>query len=558
MNPASLPHGFLASAAPLATLRGRAASALRRELTAQYSVAPATLSRWLRAIGIKDRCRDGAIQAGAILPEELVAVWDIQYGSITLDRGMLMSDEMAIDIAVTNGLIRPDVLSLTTYRSWKAARGVTQRQFGRPEAHIDLRSLGPNHVWQADFSVCRDWKCRGNKLFWDETAYKDKDMPIDQLRILRFAVVDHTSGSLFVWYSAARGESAPVFLESLYHALAAKRLSSGDEISDKFPFRGVPQILMIDRGSFSKSKVTLAMIERLGIRPIVAMGARAKGTVENAMWLWERQFESSFRHQSFGSIEELNDQALHRAALINSNQMHSRLGCPRRAFWLRKINSCAEAQLREIRCDLREFKRLALTDPERRRVEGNLTIRHGGQVWRVPDALRYETHVEVRVSLFDSRISVCKLDAPGCEVYEAQLVRMDDAGFPLDAPVIGAEFKSRGQSPRAAMVASAKVAVGEYSGSIRARGDDLHKVASTAMRPQGQTVEMEPPAPRLVPRVVARQRVMDAMQREFTAAERDLLARWPEEVTEEDIEGVVATLVDGVSGRVIEFAGGKR
>lgn len=550
-----LPAGFRERARALGDAQGRAASELRRAMCSEYDCSSSTLSRWLRSLDVCAREREPVIRTGRVTEDELKAVWTLQFTSHTEDRGLLMPDERAIEIAIDNSLIRAGVLSLDTYRAWKLGRGINARRLALPEPHVELRSLGPNHVWQCDFSLARNWKVINNGgLKYDETAYKVKDLPINEARILRFVAVDHTSGSFFVRYAIGRGESTPIFLEALYMAMASKALSSGEDISDRMPFRGVPQILMFDRGSFSKAGATELMMERLGVRTIITMQPRAKGTVEKAMHMWECDFESSFRLQGIESVAALNDQALHRAAEWNANRAHTRHGRSRRAFWLQKINSTAESELREIRCTLAEFRRLAMTEPETRTVRGGLTISHNGKTYRVPDELRHEARVEVRFSVFAwPEITLAKCDAPGSPSYACSPVERDEAGFDVDAPVIGQSFKSHAATERSRAVEEAKVAVGQL-GTLVARGDDLRKVAATAMRPRAVEVEMEPAAAALMPKAVARLKVREVLQREFSGAEREWFAGWPEQVSEADVDAAVAAFTaGGLRARVVEF-----
>ncbi len=567
----SLPHGFAEQASALKTLRGREGSELRRELCRGFAISAPTLSRWLRQIGIRDRVRnsDPTTRAGYATDEEMHAVLALQWSSYTQDRGLLMSDEDAIELAIDNRKLRPDVLSLYSYRAWKKAQGVSQTQMRgaawrpdgtvSPDEHVELRSLGPNHVWQVDFSLARNWKVKNTKIVYDETAYKGKDLKFDELRILRFVVIDHTSGQIYCRYFLGRGESTTIFLEGLYWAMAEKRLHSGEVISDKYPFEGVPQILTMDRGSFAKTNATEAVVERLGVRPIIAMTARAKGAVESTMNLWERRFEASFRIDPFHSIEELNDEALHRAALINADRPHSRHGMTRRAFWLAYINSCEEARLRRLSCTLEEFKRIALSEPETRRVAGDLTISFKGETYRVPDALRGERTVELVFSVFDyPRI---QLRVPGAlERYYADPIERDAAGFPVDAPVIGSEFKSHKKSSKVAAVEAAKAVVNGWTpGEIVARGNDLAKVGPTAapgvkaMPLRAEQVEIEPAAPATFRKVAARQQLQAALQRPFSEPEKAYLAAWPEEVTQQQIDDAVVEFERGLTARVIAF-----
>jgi hypothetical protein len=313
----------------------------------------------------------------------------------------------------------------------------------------------------------------------------------------------------------------------------------------------VPEYLLIDRGCYARSKVSQGVLERIGIEAIVCQEARAKGSVESLMWLWERHFESSFRVDPFQSIEELRDEARQRAALINANRIHTRHGRTRRAMWL-QINEQG-GQLRKIQCDLDTFRRIAMTEPETRRVNGNLTISYQGNTYRVPEDLRYEERVEVRHSIFEyPKVILSKADSPGAAAYVAEPVEFDEAGFPVDAPVIGQSYKSWKESPAERARKSAPMAVNDLAGIV-ARGNDLAKIAATAMRPRAVEVPIEPPAPEIYERVAAREKVRTLLGRDFTPAERAYLAGWGDAVTEAEIEAAVKDFQEGVSARVVQF-----
>ena len=75
-----------------------------------------------------------------------------------------------------------------------------------------LRSLHPNHTWQVDASVCVLYRMRGSQSvrLLNERDYNEhkpgKLVEISGQRILRYLVIDHYSGNIYLHYEQAKGE----------------------------------------------------------------------------------------------------------------------------------------------------------------------------------------------------------------------------------------------------------------------------------------------------------------------------------------------------------------
>jgi hypothetical protein len=174
-----------------------------------------------------------------------------------------------------------------------------------------------------------------------------------------------------------------------------------------------------------------------------AHNPRAKGQVENANHLWEMRFESGlkFQRDRVRDFADLNALAERYQLWFNANKTHSRHGKTRFAKWLeitadQLIVTAPEAQL----------LKLATGKVETPKVAGDLTVRFSGQKWsvrHVPD-VAIGRAVKVCLSpLTDGGAVALVEDAEGKTVrYPLEAVGNDEHGFPVNAAVIGVEFKS--------------------------------------------------------------------------------------------------------------------
>lgn len=246
-------------------------------------------------------------------------------------------------------------------------------QLSVPKAHIRQRSLYPNHVWQIDPSVCVIFylpKEKGGKVtIMDEKQfYKNKleniVRTIDQ-RVTRYVICDHYSGALYVEYvmgTESADNLTQVFINALQHR------------SPQDPMHGVPDILMLDKGSANTSKVFLNLLDRLGIRYLThATGnSRAKGAVEKANDIVECEFEGRLRMMDTSHLEQLNTKATQWRLYFNHTAIHTRTGKSRNAVWLsiNKLGKLKTAPSIEI------CRELVTTAPKTIKVRGDLTITH--------------------------------------------------------------------------------------------------------------------------------------------------------------------------------------
>lgn len=547
------PDAISGLAEQLGQVRGRARAALKREFSEQHGVSPSSLSRALANIGLRchERSDRGARRKKVDVLDALAA---LQRKSHSLRKGVVMPAEDAINIAEDSGMIAPGAVSTSYYNAWLREQQASRTDQERQEPHVELRSLGPNHVHQVDFSLAVNWKIANNKPIYEHLIYQNKLPEGGTPRLLRLLVVDHTTGVFFPYYFAALGESAVLLLEGLYRAWAPK-----PEVQEIYPFRGVPRILMVDRGQGTKSQVTVELLKHLDVQLNVCQGARAKGSVEVSHRFWEEHFESRFRLQTPGSVEQLNAWALDFAIRICAEKAHSRHGAFRSQLWNWHIGRRTETALRELRCSLDEFKAICLTTPQRCLVGGSRIVRFKGQKYRAPEQIMPGARVEVHYSPFDyPRISMRLADSPSAQAWMCDPVQVDEFGFATTAAVIGEQYRAEKHSATKRFVKAANAAGDELiaSNTLRVFGHHSANVAPVAGNPSSEEVPLEPAAPEFLTRVQARAAVLDLIGRPFTPAEADYLNRsFGDAVTEEQISAAVQQIQQGVAARVIAFGG---
>ncbi len=550
----------------LEPLAARERSALKREFMNAYDLSSSTLSRRLRSIGVRSHNRkDNRKRRSVVTDEDLRVVAAIQRNSQSLRKGTVMPAEEAIEIAEDSGLIEPGLVTRDYYNSWLRDLQASRREQSQPEPHVRLRSLGPNHVHQFDFSLAVNWKMFEGRPVYEHMVYKNKLPSGNGQRLWRAIITDHSTGTYFPYYLAATGESQAATIEALYHCWAPKKLR-GVDITAKYPFRGVPRILMLDRGPGNRSQVTTGLMERLGIKVNICEGARSKGQVESAHNMWESAFESRFRWEPPQSVEELNEWALDFAVARNTKKMHTRTGASRSELWAWHINSRTETKLREIQVSFEQFKAIALTDPERRRVEGDRTVRFKGEWYRLPEGFVPGQYVAVQYSPFlYPWIQVKAADQPDAETWPCEPIEVDQFNFDVTSPVIGEDYKSHKHSKTKRFVSEAEVQAKEIAAkaTLKVFGHHAEKAGEVQMRPGSEAVPIEGVEIEGVELTYtpyqARREVITRIVRLLNAAEKQYLADvFGESVTSGEIDTAVAAIEAGIETKVLEFTSGAK
>lgn len=262
-------------------------------------------------------------------------------------------------------------------------------------------------------------------------------------RVIRYVITDHYSGWLYVEYVGG-SEDSNNLINCFLNAIQQRNRQE--------PMHGVPHILMMDKGSANQSGYFLNLLQRLHIQYIdhEAGNPRAKGQVECAQNIVERNFEWRFRIGKFAqikSIDELNVYAAQWRAAFNQSAVHTRTKQTRNQVWM----TIQPEQLR-LAPNPDICRELVTTMPKSATVRGDLTVTHsvkgfGNQsydVSHIPD-IYVKAKVEIVVNPYRiPDIDVVVTDIEGNKTnYTVSPQKLDNTSlFPLDAPVIGERIKS--------------------------------------------------------------------------------------------------------------------
>lgn len=353
----------------------------------------------------------------------------------------LLTIEDALAILAQSGQLK------TTLHPSQVSRLLRQHsmhpeQLAQPEPSIRMRSLHPNHVWQLDSSVCVLYYLPNGRLasMDADTFYRNK--PGNVARALndlctRYAVTDHWSGTHAEKYYLG-GESAQTVADFLAWCIWKR---------DDVPFHGAPRYLMLDPGPGNKSRLLANMLKRLDIEPLIhaAGAARVNGQVENMHQRIERHFEGRLRFVDRAEIDldKLNAMLQRWSIADNSSAKHSRHGEPRYSMWMR----IQPEQLR-VAASLQALRDAAMHEPEQRTVKNDKRIPFDGRAYDLSLVPGVAVGQKVLVAQNPFRAPAIDVQVVDRDTGEEhwQIVepeRVDDAGFPLSAPVIGEGHERR-------------------------------------------------------------------------------------------------------------------
>jgi len=537
---------------------GRTRAAIKRDFSSAYGCSASTLSRVLTDIGVRSHARaDAGTRRKEVDEEVLRQIAAIQRSSLSLRKGVVMPAEDALNIAEDSGLVERGLVAPEYYNAWLRDHEASRREQMNPAPHTELRSLGPNHVHQVDFSVAVNWKVFQGRPEYEHLIYKNKLPTTGVPRLLRLILVDHATGCFAVHYTCSTGETVAALLEGLYFAWAEKSIG-GESVKAAYPFRGVPQILMADRGSANQAGVTQAVVERLGVQLNICEGARSKGTVEVSHRWWEEHFESRLRLKRPENVEQLNEWATDFAVRLCALKVHSRHGAARSSMWAWHINRRPETQLRELRCSFEQFKAIALSEPAKALVHGNRVVKFRAQKYRVPEQFLPGEYVAVQYSPFAfPQILVRAADVPTAPAFLCEPVLLDEFGFATTAPIIGQQYRAQKKTGTARFVDEADRTAKEFveAQELKVFGHHRHAIdpvdvptAGTEVLPATEAAET------FRTKVQARQEVIERVGRQLSQAEKDFLnTTFGEQVSDAEIASAVSEILTGVTARVLSF-----
>lgn len=320
-------------------------------------------------------------------------------------------------------------------------------QLLRPEPVTHLRSLHPNHLWQIDASLCVLFYLPSEKkknelalqIMREQEFYKNKPQNIAKIvkdRVWRYVVTDHTSGCIFVWYVMG-GENSENLCEAFIQAIQPKK----DRL--KFPFCGVPKMVMLDPGSANTGFGFKNLCQQLGVEIIINKvgNPRAKGQVEQANNQIERDFEGKLAFIRVNSLSQLQAAANEWMMLFNHVSTHSRHGMTRFQAW-QKI----QADELRIPPPADYCRELVLSRPVERVVANDLTISFEGRTFDVSAVPFIQNQDKITVAKnpwkpFSAQVQ--RFDEHGKAYWlEVPEQIVDEFGFAVNAAIVGQEYKT--------------------------------------------------------------------------------------------------------------------
>jgi hypothetical protein len=538
---------------------------------ATLGVSLSTLQRQLRLVRVtKPRKRREDAGSSGMPIEEARLISALLLESIRANNKQLSTIMRAVERLRSNGLIKAGRVDEVTGVFHPMSRSSICRALHAYKLHpsqllqdapaVSLASLHPNHVWQVDASISTQFYLAddGAQVMHKAEFYDGKPANlkrIERQRLWRYVVTDHTSGTLYVEYVLG-AESAENLCSVLINAMQKRGATD--------PFHGVPWILMTDPGAAMTSGIFRNLCRVLSIDLVINRvgNARAKGQVEQAHNLVEREFESALKFQPAKTLEQINTWASRWMQFFNSTSIHTRTRRSRYGVW----QLITPEQLR-LAPSVEVCRELAVCTPERRKVSNLLRVSFRGasfDVSSVPDVMVGETLLITRNCWRDkdSAIAVLVGDDGREHFHVIERIGVDAFGFADSSAVIGQQFKRHADTPaqvsrkvleqlatetscEADAQAARKAKAVPFGGRI-----DPHKYVSDTVLPaylprRGSTLHVDAPTVEVVPLSVveAAKRLRPKLGQLWSPQSYGwLLERFPEGVPEDELEAVEAEL----------------
>ncbi|WP_312679846.1 DDE-type integrase/transposase/recombinase [Stutzerimonas nitrititolerans] len=434
-------------------------TALCRAAAADLGITLATVYRKLKEVTVtttRKRRTDAGTSALERHEAELISAVLIQ--SIRDNDKQLSTLERAVERLRSNGKIiagrldtdSGEILPLSIDAISRALRayGLHPDQVLRPAPAVELVSLHPNHVWQIDASISTQFyladdgaRAMNKAEFYDGKPENLKR--IEKQRLWRYVITDHTSGTIYVHYVLG-AESA----ENLCHVLISAMVKRGEQD----PLHGVPFIIMTDPGAAMTSAMFRNLCRALSIELIINKvgNARAKGQVEQAHNIVEREFESGLRLLDKPStLEQINALAGRWMRHYNATAIHTRHRRTRYGLWMTiKAEQLRIAPAAEI------CRELAIAQPEKRKVTAKLRVPFRGaeyDIASVPGLMVGDTVLITRNPFRDADTAQLVMTGDdGREHFHIiERIAKDDNGFAANGATrreIGAGYNALAES----------------------------------------------------------------------------------------------------------------
>lgn len=404
-------------------------------------ISEKTLYRKIREVSDSGRAQRADAGSTSLNEETLRLIAGVLLNSVRGNGKQTMDIPTARQILLAQGVDIP--VSDSRIAVLLKERGLDVASMKEAEPCVRMRSLHPNHVHQVDPSLCLLYYSPDGEqhIIRDSEAYKNKPFMQgkEKMKLWRYVLVDHYSGTICHRYYQVDGENSITLWEFLQYAWNRKD-------DQNMVFHGLPEVLICDKGSANTSGAIANALKSLRVKliPHATENARAKGTVENGNNIIEKLFESRLKLQPVSSVEELNGYAEKWDALFNANMLSgydsrlSRAKMSRTDLWL-KIKTDELIELPE------DAASLLIRNSEPRVVTPDLSVSYGGLTYSVADLPGIRPKMEVSVQpilVSPDRKILVTYKFNGEEVADERFpAETDEAGFRVDAPVFGVNFK---------------------------------------------------------------------------------------------------------------------
>ncbi|TBU75224.1 DDE-type integrase/transposase/recombinase [Phytopseudomonas daroniae] len=437
-------------------------TALCKAAALDLGLSPATIYRKLEEVNVATAPRKRRTDAGqsALSRDEALIISATWMESARRNEKRLYSLGDAVDALRTSGMIRAETVDLKSGEIRPMSLSAIGRALRTYKLHPDqllapapvteLASLHPNHVWQIDASLCVLYYLKpgaqaeenGLRVMDHAEFYKNKPRNLARIaanRVWSYEITDHASGWIYLEYVMG-AESGENLCSVLINAMQER---GGADI-----LHGRPSILMMDPGSANTSAMARNLCRSLGIETIVhAPGAaRVTGQVENARNIIERKFEAGLRFQPVADLDDLNRLAAIWRGYYNAKAVHSRHKKTRSAVWM----TIREHQLIKVP-NVDECRRLAVAEPERRKVNSKLRVSFQGREYDVSVVPGVMVNARVLVTRNPWRNDAAQVVATGADGHEVfyvvPAIVTNELGFDVAATTIGEKFTRKADTP---------------------------------------------------------------------------------------------------------------
>jgi len=466
-------------------------------------------------------------------------------------KGAYMPVAVALDIAEKNGKIKSGCVSVSRVQALLREKGMSRKHLNAPAPHVQQRSLHPNHVHFFDVSICIQYYLKNGSMAVrsEKGLYKNKPHNFKKIKekLHRYAIVDHFSGAFFFKYYYSGGETTLNLFDFLCSAWEHKQ-------DDRYPFRGIPQILRMDPGAANISDPITQMLAALEIdtMPGQTHTPRSQGCVEVMHSIIEQHFESRLVFDPAHDVDQLNTLALDHCIGHNATQKHTRHRMTRMGMWMR-ITPEQLVELPEREIVQQAFRKTA----QDRVVGGDYSISFNANKYRlkhIPGLNPGESKVAV---YFKPLIWPNVVVAYGGQEYQVEPIGFlapEQGGFEADAPVIGEEYKGQPKSVGEKTREKAEKIAGTaddakatpFGGNLQVFGFQAEKAAAFIPKTgQEHTLNASNDAPVLVDTYRVRVELANSgvilTQRQKAWLERE----YPETLPAAEVEAVKAKLTGG-------------